>query len=340
MTIDIEAARVLCSRPVTFDHHSETAAEHQVRIIAMARTLPAALYEIERLRAVERRRNELSECCSCRQAAADASEDNIRLRAALNEACDMVPKSKHSVDERIAELRKLAASVIPATISCQQDREETEHACDDRQPPVREEHAMTDEELQQARALLEPTGERVSATHLIALRVKLRMALDEVDRLRATRDHSCACSVNDGAAPLVKHDKDCPIRVNLRRRISPELALQRLGAALDSSDEVEELLAERDALRTDLCNLLARAHRDGGHYIDEHGLSKAVKDADERIAEAYAERDVLIAEVEPLRRVHKVAQAVERAWTAGHDTVSGDLRKALCALTEVVGTSL
>lgn len=49
---------------------------------------------------------------------------------------------------------------------------------------------MTDEELQQARKLCEPTGDRVSAMHLITLREKLCMALDEVDRLRTTRDHS------------------------------------------------------------------------------------------------------------------------------------------------------
>jgi chromosome segregation ATPase len=162
------------------------------------------------------------------------------------------------------------------------------------------------DEIEQLRAAIDKAARGAAVTQAnttTALREaqeQLAEADREVERLRTTRDHSCACSVNDGSAPLVKHDKDCPIRVNLRRRISPELALQRLGAALDSSDEAEELRAERDALRTDLCNLLARAHRDGGHYIDEHGLSKAVKDADERIAEAYAERDCLRAEVERL----------------------------------------
>ena len=46
--------------------------------------------------------------------------------------------------------------------------------------------------------------------------------------------------------------------------------------------------------------MLARAHRDGGHYIDEHGLGKAVEVAHERIADAYMERDALRAEVKAL----------------------------------------
>jgi hypothetical protein len=171
---------------------------------------------------------------------------------------------------------------------------------------------MTDDELQQARALCAAPIEHLwSITHARKL---LTAALDEVERLRTTRDHSCACSVNDGSAPLVQHDKDCPIRVNLRRRISPELALQRLGAALDSSDEADELRAEREALKNgrdalsrDLCDLLARAHGDGGQYIDGHGLRKAVEDAHVRIAEAYMERDALRTEVERLRPVYAAA---------------------------------
>lgn len=36
-----------------------------------------------------------------------------------------------------------------------------------------------------------------------------------------------------------------------------------------------------------LADLLARIHRDGGHYQDEHGTDKAVKDADKIVAELY-----------------------------------------------------
>lgn len=38
-----------------------------------------------------------------------------------------------------------------------------------------------------------------------------------------------------------------------------------------------------------LLNLLARIHRDGGHYTEEHGLEKSVADADLKVAAAYAE---------------------------------------------------
>lgn len=42
-----------------------------------------------------------------------------------------------------------------------------------------------------------------------------------------------------------------------------------------------------DALRM-LGNLLARIHRDGGHYVFQHGLEKAVEDAEKVIADLYA----------------------------------------------------
>jgi hypothetical protein len=45
-------------------------------------------------------------------------------------------------------------------------------------------------------------------------------------------------------------------------------------------------------------NLLARIHRDGGDYINVHGLDKALKDADAIVARLYAERDELREEIE------------------------------------------
>lgn len=39
---------------------------------------------------------------------------------------------------------------------------------------------------------------------------------------------------------------------------------------------------------TDLLNLLARIHRDGGHYVQKMGLARAVADADKLVAELYA----------------------------------------------------
>lgn len=42
-----------------------------------------------------------------------------------------------------------------------------------------------------------------------------------------------------------------------------------------------------------LSNLLARIHRDGGHYEHEHGTAKAVEDADKIIADLYGQVEEL-----------------------------------------------
>lgn len=42
-----------------------------------------------------------------------------------------------------------------------------------------------------------------------------------------------------------------------------------------------------------LINLLCRIHRDGGHYITEHGIEKAFKDADIIVAQLNAKHDEL-----------------------------------------------
>lgn len=34
-----------------------------------------------------------------------------------------------------------------------------------------------------------------------------------------------------------------------------------------------------------LLNLLARIHRDGGHYVEQHGLDKAIEDADAQVVQ-------------------------------------------------------
>lgn len=59
------------------------------------------------------------------------------------------------------------------------------------------------------------------------------------------------------------------------------------------AEAIERLTAERDAAKQCVSNLLARIHRDGGHYEAEHGVDKAVRDADRLVAEIYAERDAM-----------------------------------------------
>lgn len=86
---------------------------------------------------------------------------------------------------------------------------------------------------------------------------------------------------------------------------------------------LKELNEELADMREKLCNLLARAHRDGGHYIEQHGLEKAAEDADLRIAEAFAKRDQMKAEVEriPLDLEKKVAD-YERRIRANERTMT------------------
>ena len=45
------------------------------------------------------------------------------------------------------------------------------------------------------------------------------------------------------------------------------------------------------SMRQHLSNLLARVHRDGGHYEAEHGVDQAVFDADIIVAELHAAKD-------------------------------------------------
>jgi len=62
------------------------------------------------------------------------------------------------------------------------------------------------------------------------------------------------------------------------------IADQRFGAILQIATRAGGAEAERDRLARYLSNLLARIHRDGGHYEQQHGTEKAVADADELVA--------------------------------------------------------
>lgn len=44
--------------------------------------------------------------------------------------------------------------------------------------------------------------------------------------------------------------------------------------------ELRQIVPERDRLYDLLTNLLARVHRDGGQYTEEHGIDKSVEVAD------------------------------------------------------------
>ena len=85
--------------------------------------------------------------------------------------------------------------------------------------------------------------------------------LDEIDLMRKRLHDRCTCEHGDPSAPIVKHDKDCPIRVNIRTRIAPEVAMDRLAAALHSGDEneaLEQQLVAMTAARNELVAIALR----------------------------------------------------------------------------------
>jgi len=63
----------------------------------------------------------------------------------------------------------------------------------------------------------------------------------------------------------------------------------------DCHDAMEEmrnrLINDRNKFEQQLGNLLARIHRDGGHYIAKHGWDKAAEDADAKCVAWIAEHD-------------------------------------------------
>ena len=63
-----------------------------------------------------------------------------------------------------------------------------------------------------------------------------------------------------------------------------------VAACLEAQDK---LYSQRGYIQQCVGNLLAVIHRDGGHYMDEHGLEKACKDAEQIFYSLRAELDVL-----------------------------------------------
>lgn len=76
----------------------------------------------------------------------------------------------------------------------------------------------------------------------------------------------------------------------LIEQLNEESEMNPLPTVAKNAAEAAVLEAQPTDQR--LINLLCRIHRDGGHYIAEHGLDKAVEDADIRVAEQNAAFDV------------------------------------------------
>jgi hypothetical protein len=76
------------------------------------------------------------------------------------------------------------------------------------------------------------------------------------------------------------------MRIPIKRYVMDEsLSWEERYRKLEAHHEEETKFLIRHANKTEqtLGNLLARIHRDGGHYIEEHGMDKAVTDADAKI---------------------------------------------------------
>lgn len=76
-----------------------------------------------------------------------------------------------------------------------------------------------------------------------------------------------------------------------------------------------------DEAKRHLGNLLARIHRDGGHYEEEHGTEKAVKDADHIVAQLYTDVEYYKKELTDL-------QGDDDAWRRTYERTHADLIKA------------
>lgn len=57
-------------------------------------------------------------------------------------------------------------------------------------------------------------------------------------------------------------------------------------------EALNRVIEENKRLKQLLGDLLARIHRDGGHYVSEHGWDKAYEDADAKVAELNARQSL------------------------------------------------
>lgn len=85
------------------------------------------------------------------------------------------------------------------------------------------------------------------------------------------------------------HADNCRVPAAIRALEAKVRVEARRGDRWQNAHEEQRKALERTHHM--LRNLLARIHRDGGHYAAEHGLEKATEDADQIVAEVFADRD-------------------------------------------------
>ena len=100
---------------------------------------------------------------------------------------------------------------------------------------------------------------------------------------------------------------------------------QLLGEAMQDR---ADMAVERDALKRHLSSLLARIHRDGGHYESAHGTDLAVEHADVKVAVTYSNVHELLVRIVALEKERDAYAAAADAMAAAHKVERDALRDA------------
>jgi len=127
------------------------------------------------------------------------------------------------------------------------------------------------------------------------LETELSAALQRAQKAEAERDEAKALAIREIEGVLEYTNPAFVVRHTSDIYASLALTCAKLNHAAASvpalTAELDSLRKERDEARVDLINLLARIHRDGGHYLSAHGMAKSVDDADEIVAALFTELD-------------------------------------------------
>jgi hypothetical protein len=131
-----------------------------------------------------------------------------------------------------------------------------------------------------------------------SLRTQLEKANDEASKFREIF--------------LKEHSKTCVHHTDAEREVGCPVCLNR---------KLEKTELQRD-------NLLCRIHRDGGHYLQSHGIDKACADADVIVATMNAEADTNKEKLEKAREVLKPFVAIAEMFSGLPPSTPGCLKLA------------
>jgi len=158
------------------------------------------------------------------------------------------------------------------------------------------------------------------------------------DMLRSCKDHredwlaKCITAYLSALPPVVGGDV-----AEMVKRLEKEAAFiigmpggrEMYATITEAAAMLEALSQSREAADNRLFNLLARIHRDGGHYLGEHGIEKACADADEKVAWLHVHDDEREAD-----RVRARNEGIEMAACLAGENGDHDSARAIRALKE------